>query len=92
MQSASLEETFDNIESAIISGYLQILYAQEAVLINQKTVEVSKAQCERGEKLKNAGTLSERYRNTAAINTNSSFPRTRWLKTNSLSNNYWNSA
>ena len=59
MQSASLEETFDNIESAIISGYLQILYAQEAVLINQKTVEVSKAQCERGEKLKNAGTLSE---------------------------------
>ena len=59
MQSASLEETFDNIESAIISGYLQILYAQEAVLINQNTVEVSKAQCERGEKLKNAGTLSE---------------------------------
>lgn len=59
MQSASLEETFDNIESAIISGYLQILYAREAVLINQKTVEVSKAQCERGEKLKNAGTLSE---------------------------------
>ncbi|MCD7709787.1 MAG: TolC family protein [Porphyromonadaceae bacterium] len=59
MQSASLEETFDNIESAIISGYLQILYAQEAILINQQTVEVSKAQCERGEKLKNAGTLSE---------------------------------
>lgn len=57
--AASLEETFDNIESAIISGYLQILYAQEAVLINQNTVEVSKAQCERGEKLKNAGTLSE---------------------------------
>ena len=38
MQSASLEETFDNIESAIISGYLQILYAQEAVLIKQNTV------------------------------------------------------
>lgn len=59
MQNASLEETFDNIESAIVTGYLQILYAQESVRINENTVEVSKAQCERGEKLKNAGTLSE---------------------------------
>lgn len=59
MQNATLEETFDNIESAIVTGYLQILYAQESVRINENTVEVSKAQCERGEKLKNAGTLSE---------------------------------
>lgn len=59
MQNASLEETFDNIESAIVTGYLQILYAQESVRINENTVEVSKAQCERGEKLKNAGSLSE---------------------------------
>ena len=48
MQNASLEETFDNIESAIVTGYLQILYAQESVRINENTVEVSKAQCERG--------------------------------------------
>lgn len=59
MQNSSLEETFDNIESAIVTGYLQILYAQESVRINENTVEVSKAQCERGEKLKNAGSLSE---------------------------------
>ena len=59
MQNASLEGTFDNIESAIVTGYLQILYAQESVRINENTVEVSKAQCERGEKLKNAGSLSE---------------------------------
>lgn len=59
MQNTTLEETFDNIESAIVTGYLQILYAQESVRINENTVEVSKAQCERGEKLKNAGTLSE---------------------------------
>ena len=59
MQNASLEETFDNIESAIVTGYLQILYAQESVRINENTVEVSKAQCKRGEKLKNAGSLSE---------------------------------
>ena len=58
-QESLLEETFDDIESAIVSGYLQILYAQEAVRINENTVEVSKAQCERGEKLRAAGSLSE---------------------------------
>ncbi|MBQ8422793.1 MAG: TolC family protein [Coprobacter sp.] len=58
MQELSLEESFDNIESAIVSAYLQILYARESVRINENTVEVSKAQCERGEKLYVAGSLS----------------------------------
>ena len=59
VQELSIQEAENNIELAITQAYIQILYAYEAVKINQNTVEVSLAQHDRGKKLVQAGTLSQ---------------------------------
>lgn len=49
----------DDIEIAITQTYMQVLYAYEAIGINKNTVEVSKAQMERGKQLYDAGSIAE---------------------------------
>lgn len=51
-------EKENDIRLAVIESYLQVLYAREAVVICQGTVEVSEAQCRRGRQLMEAGSLS----------------------------------
>ena len=53
-----LDETSQNIELSILSNYLQILYAEESVRINEQTVEVSASQKERSKALLDAGSIS----------------------------------
>jgi len=48
-----------NIQMSILQTYLQILYADESVKINQATVKVSEYQQTRGEGLLKAGSLSK---------------------------------
>lgn len=49
----------NSIQESILQNYIQILYANEAVKINESTLEVSKAECERGLQLLNSGKLSK---------------------------------
>lgn len=58
VQQYSVEEEIDNIETSITESFLQILYAQESVKINEETVALSKLQCERGKALLEAGSIS----------------------------------
>lgn len=58
IQMLGVEKAEDDIELAITEAYLQVLYADEAVKINRNTVELSAAQKERGNELKNAGSIS----------------------------------
>ena len=53
----SQTQTYGILE-AIASAYVQILYASESVNVNRNTLEVSQAQCERGEQLLEAGSIS----------------------------------
>ena len=53
-----IEEAKDDIEIAIAQTYLQILYANESVKINQYTLEVSDSQRKRAKELYNAGSIS----------------------------------
>ena len=50
--------TANSIEESITQVYVQILYAAEAVNVNRNTLEVSRAQCDRGKQLLEAGSLS----------------------------------
>ena len=59
VQQYSVEEEIDNIETSITGSFLQILYAQESVKINEETVALSKLQCERGKALLEAGSISQ---------------------------------
>ena len=59
VQQYSVEEEIDNIETSITENFLQILYAQESVKINEETVALSKLQCERGKALLEAGSISQ---------------------------------
>lgn len=59
VQQYSVEEEIDNIETSITESFLQILYAQESVKINEETVALSKLQCERGKALLEAGSISQ---------------------------------
>lgn len=54
-----IDQSEDDIEIAITQTYMQVLYASEAIGINQNTVEVSKAQMERGKQLCDAGSIAE---------------------------------
>jgi len=54
----SVEQSEDDIRIALVQAYMQVLYAYEAVSINQNTVEVSKAQRDRSEELYKAGSIS----------------------------------
>ena len=59
VQQYSVEEEIDNIETSITESFLQILYAQESVKINEETVALSKLQCELGKALLEAGSISQ---------------------------------
>lgn len=59
VQELAVEEAENDIELAIIQAFVQILYVNETVKINANTVEVSKAQWERGKELMAAGSLSQ---------------------------------
>lgn len=59
VQELAVRESENSIELAITQAFLQVLYAGEAVKINEHAVEVSKAQRDRGEQLMEAGSLSQ---------------------------------
>ncbi len=58
LNNLSIEESENNIQISLVQTYMQVLYAYEAVRINQNTVEVSKAQRDRAEELMKAGSIS----------------------------------
>ncbi len=58
VQELAIEESEDNIELAITQAFLQLLYVNETVKINENIVEVSESQCIRGKELMDAGLLS----------------------------------
>ena len=59
VQQYSVEEEIDNIETSITESFLQILYAQESVKINEETVALSILQCDRGKALLDVGSISQ---------------------------------
>lgn len=59
IQELAVEEAENDIEIAVLQSFVQILYIHETVGINANTVEVSKAQWERGKELLAAGSLSQ---------------------------------
>ena len=54
----NLASTANTIQENIAQIYVQILYAAEAVKVNENTLEVSRAQCARGKELFEAGSIS----------------------------------
>ena len=70
ISALGVDEQRYTLQTEILSKYLNILYAKEAIAIARKNVEVSKYQMERAEALMNSGKLSrvdtDRYSLTAA--------------------------
>lgn len=58
VNSLSIEQNENDIRISLVQTYMQVLYAYEAVRINENTVEVSKAQRDRAEELLKAGSIS----------------------------------
>ena len=54
----AVAESANSIQESIMQLYMQILYAAEAVNVNEGTLEVSQATWERGKELYDAGSLS----------------------------------
>ena len=54
----AVAESANSIQESIMQLYMQILYAAEAVKVNEGTLEVSQATWERGKELYDAGSLS----------------------------------
>lgn len=54
----NLEESKNTLTESITQAYLQILYATEAVRINEQTLQVSEEQYNRGKALLEAGSIS----------------------------------
>ena len=54
----AITESENSIQENILQLYMQILYAAEAVKVNEGTLEVSRATYERGRQLMEAGSLS----------------------------------
>lgn len=54
----AIEDIYNNLETEILSYYLQILYAKEAIGIAKQSLEVSKMQVERAKQLMDAGKMS----------------------------------
>ena len=54
----TIAESENSIQESIMQLYMQILYAAEAVKVNEGTLEVSRATCERAKQLYDAGSLS----------------------------------
>lgn len=55
----NVNTTANSIEEGITQLYVQVLYAAESVNVNENTLAVSRAQCERGKQLLEAGSLSK---------------------------------
>ncbi|NDV66729.1 TolC family protein [Bacteroides sp. 224] len=55
----NVEQSEDDIEISITQLYVQILYADESVKINQNTLEVSEAQVNRAKELLKAGYIAQ---------------------------------
>jgi len=53
-----IEKSENDIRLSIIQAYMQVLYAKESVRTNENTVDVSKAQRDRGEALLKEGSVS----------------------------------
>ncbi len=58
IEALNTNDIFSSLETEILSLYINILYAKEAIDIDEKTAEVSKAQAERAYQLMEAGKLS----------------------------------
>ena len=56
--SLAVSESENSIQESIAQTFVQILYAAEAVKVNEATLETSQAQYERGKQLHEAGSLS----------------------------------
>ncbi|MDR0429434.1 MAG: TolC family protein [Tannerellaceae bacterium] len=54
----NVEQSENDIRISLVQAYMQVLYASEAVRINENTVEVSKAQHDRAGELFKAGSIS----------------------------------
>lgn len=54
----AVAQSENNIEESIAQTYVQILYAAEAVKVNEATLEVSQAECERARQLFEAGSIA----------------------------------
>ena len=54
----AVSESENSIQESLMQLYVQILYADEAVKVNEQMLEVSRATCERGRQLMEAGSLS----------------------------------
>lgn len=54
----NVAESENSIEESIAQTYIQILYAAEAVKINEATLQVSQAECERARTLLEAGSIA----------------------------------
>ena len=50
--------TYNDIEQSIAQLYIQILYADESVKVNENTLQVSEAQRDRGKQLLDAGSIA----------------------------------
>ena len=55
----NVAESENSIEESIMQAYIQILYASEAIKINEVTLEVSQAECERARALFAAGSIAK---------------------------------
>ena len=58
MNELAVEQTENDIRISLVQAYMQVLYAMEAVGINENSVEVSKMQYERATELLRAGSIS----------------------------------
>ncbi|MDH6304866.1 outer membrane protein [Parabacteroides sp. PF5-5] len=58
INSLSIEQSENDIQISLVQTYMQVLYAYEAVRINENTVEVSQFQRDRAEELFKAGSIS----------------------------------
>ena len=58
VEDLNIEQSEDDIQISLVQTYMQVLYAMEAVRINQNTIEVSQAQRDRAAELLQAGSIS----------------------------------
>ena len=54
-----MAQSENSIKESIAQTYVQILYASEAVKVNESTLEVSQAECERARQLLEAGSIAK---------------------------------
>ncbi|MGL5272736.1 MAG: TolC family protein [Phocaeicola sp.] len=59
MAGLAVYQTANSIQEQVMQFYMQVLYAQESVLMNENTLSVSEAQLKRGKELFTAGSLSK---------------------------------